>query len=140
MRQLKELGLTFRVFTRGDVVSTTFQETANDPCLGNGIQEATNWDGSNTVVALFYKDYRAKYNANPLSYAGQSYFAVQAIALAANLGGPGREGIQRGLSRVNWQSPIGRIRFDDHNQAHGNMFIVGFVNCQIQLIKTVSAF
>ncbi len=140
VRQLKELGLTFRVFTRGDVVSTTFQETANDPCLGNGIQEATNWDGSNTVVALFYKEYSAKYNANPLSYAGQSYFAVQAIALAVNAGGPGRAGIQRGLSRVNWQSPIGRIKFDDHNQAHGNMFIVGFVNCQIQLIRTVSAF
>jgi len=140
VRQFKELGLTFKIFTRGDVVSTTFQETAKDPCLGNGIQEATNWDGSNSVVALFYKDYRAKYNANPLSYAGQSYYAVEAIAQAVYLGGPGRAGIQRGLSKVNWQSPLGRIKFDDHNQAHGNMFIEEFASCQIRLAKTVSAY
>jgi branched-chain amino acid transport system substrate-binding protein len=137
MKQKKELGLTFRVFTRGDVVSTTFQEAARDPHLGNGIQEATNWDGSNTVVTEFFNKYKVKYNSNPLSYAGQSYFAVLAIGQAANLGGAGRAGIQAGFPKVDWNSPIGRIKFDANNQAHGDLFIAGFVDGQIKLIKQV---
>ena len=138
VKQFKELGLNFKIFTRGDVVSTTFQDTAKDQCLGNGIEEATNWDGSNSVVSAYLNDYKAKYSENPLSYAGQSYYAVEAISQAVNAGGAGRAGIQKGLSRENWQSPIGTIKFDDHNQAHGNMFIEGFVSCQIKLIKTVN--
>jgi branched-chain amino acid transport system substrate-binding protein len=137
MKQKKELGLSFRVFTRGDVVSTTFQEAAKDNSLGNGIQEATNWDGSNTVVSDFFTKFKAKYSSNPLSYAGQSYFAVLAIAQAANLGGPGREGIQAGFPKVDWNSPLGRIKFDANNQAHGDLFIAGFVDGQIKLIKQV---
>lgn len=137
MKQKKELGLTFRVFTRGDVVSTTFQEAAKDNNLGNGIQEATNWDGSNSVVSDFFNKYKAKFNANPLSYAGQSYFAVLAIGQAANAGGPGRAGIQAGFSKVDWNSPLGRIKFDANNQAHGDLFVEGFVDGQIKLIKQV---
>jgi branched-chain amino acid transport system substrate-binding protein len=137
VKQFKELGLTFRIFTRGDVVSTTFQEASKDPNLGNGIQEATNWDGSNTVVSDFFNAYKAKYNSNPLSYAGQSYYAVMAIAQAAKLGGPGREGIESGFAKVDWQSPLGRIKFDDHNQAHGDLFVEGFVDGQIKLIQQV---
>jgi branched-chain amino acid transport system substrate-binding protein len=139
VKQLKELGLTFKVFTRGDVVSTTFQDTAKDQCLGNGIEEATNWDGSNTVVSAFFTDYKARYNANPLSYAGQSYYGVEVIAQAVTAGGAGRAGIQKGLAKVDWQSPIGRIKFDSHDQARGNMFIEGFVSCQVKLIKTVAS-
>jgi branched-chain amino acid transport system substrate-binding protein len=137
MKQKNELALKFRVFTRGDVVSTTFQEAAKDNNLGNGIQEATNWDGSNTVVADFFNRFKAKYNSNPLSYAGQSYFAVLAIAQAANASGPGRDGIQAGFSKVDWNSPLGRIKFDANNQAHGDLFVEGFVDGQIKLIKQV---
>jgi branched-chain amino acid transport system substrate-binding protein len=137
IRQLKELALDIRVFARGDVVSKGFQDVAGDPALGNGIQEANNWDSTYAAYPEFAKEYLDKYDHDPQSYAVQAWMGVNVIAQAAKAAGGGREGIQKGLDTISWDSPLGPIKFDDHNQAHHDMFILGFVDGKIQLIKRV---
>ena len=139
MRQFKELGLTLKVFTRGDVVSTGFQDAAGDPNLGNGIQEANNWDSTYSAYPDFESAYHAKYGGTAQSYAVQAWIGMQVIAQAVEAGGPGRAGIEAGLAKVDWNSPIGPIKFDDHHQAHPDMFILGFQDGKIVLIKRISA-
>src|SRR5262249_47153122 len=56
LRQYKELGLGFKVFARGDVVSTAFQQAAGDANLGNGVEEANNWDSTYSLYPGFAKE------------------------------------------------------------------------------------
>ena len=135
MRQFKELGMTIRVFARGDVVSRGFQDTAGDPNLGNGIQEANNWDSTYSAYPDFEKAYEAKFGGAGTSYSVQAWIGMHVIDLAAQAGGPGRAGIQSGLAGVNWTSPIGPIAFDDHHQAHHDMFILSFQDGKIVLVN-----
>jgi len=137
IRQLKELGLDTAVFARGDIVSSGFQDVAGDPNLGNGILEANNWDSTYEAYPDLAEAYREEYGSDPLSYAVQAYLGTMVIAQAVEAGGPGPEGIQAGLAEVSWDSPIGPIEFDDHHQAHHDMFVLGFVDGGIVLIDRV---
>src|SRR5215472_5370534 len=99
MRQFKELGLGIRVYARGDVVC-------------NGIQEADNWDSSYQAYPRFAKAFRQKFHSDPQSYAVQAWLGMQVIAQAVAAGGGGPAGIERGLAKVSWSSPIGPVKFD----------------------------
>src|SRR5262249_10435105 len=87
LRQYKELGVGFKVCARGDVVSTAFQQAAGDANLGNGVEEANNWDSTYSLYPEFAKEYRDKFGRDPLSYAVQAWLGVQAIAQAVAAGG-----------------------------------------------------
>lgn len=137
IRQLKELGLDIQVFARGDIVSAGFQEAAGDPCLGNGIQEANNWDSTYAAYPDIAQAYTAEYGGDALSYAVQAYLGTMVVAKAVEAGGASSAGIETGLGQVSWDSPIGPIQFDDHHQAHHDMFILGFQDCEINLIERV---
>jgi branched-chain amino acid transport system substrate-binding protein len=137
MRQFKELGLGVRVYARGDVVSTGFQQAAGNPDLGNGIQEADNWDSSYQAYPGFAQAFRQKFHSDPQSYAVQAWLGMQVIAQAVAAGGGGRAGIERGLATVNWSSPIGPVKFDAHHQAHHDMFIMTFDHGMIKMVERI---
>lgn len=137
MHQFKELGLGIRVYARGDVVSTGFQQAAGNPNLGNGIQEADNWDPSYQAYPDFAKAYRQKFHSDPQSEAVQAWLGMQVIAQAVAAGGGGQAGIERGLAKVSWSSPIGPVKFDAHHQAHHDMFIMTFDHGMIKLVKRI---
>jgi len=137
MRQFKELGMGIRVYARGDVVSTGFQQAAGNPDLGNGIQEADNWDSSYQAYPGFAKAFRQKFHSDPQSYAVQAWLGMQVIAQAVAADGGGRAGIERGLAKVNWSSPIGPVKFDAHHQAHHDMFIMTFDHGVIKMVERI---
>ena len=137
MRQFKELGMGIRVYARGDVVSTGFQQAAGNPDLGNGIQEADNWDSSYQAYPGFAKAFRQKFHSDPQSYAVQAWLGMQVIAQAVAAGGGGRAGIEGGLAQVNWSSPIGPVKFDAHHQAHHDMFIMTFDHGVIKMVERI---
>jgi branched-chain amino acid transport system substrate-binding protein len=139
--QMQELSmLNIKMFTRGDVVSQPFVELAKDPHLGDGIQEATYWDASLASDPRFVQSFKKEYSAGPSLDAYVSYYAVKVFALAAHAaGGGGPANLEKGLSRVNWDSPMGAIRFDDHNQGHTNTYIVGYENGKITMVKALKS-
>lgn len=136
MKQFKELGLNIKVFARGDVVSTAFVDAVKDPSIGDGIQEANNWDATYKSYRDFRRAFRQRFKADPGSYAVQAWLGAQVIARAVDAGGGGGSSeIQQGLSKVSWDSPIGPIKFDDHHQAHHDMFILQLDHGRIVLVK-----
>lgn len=138
MRQFNELGLKIKVYARGDVVSTAFQQSAGDPKLGDGIEEANNWDSSYEAYPGFRKAFDKKYGADPQSYAVQAWIGMNVIAKAVANGGGGTPAqIEAGLPKVGWNSPIGPIRFDSHHQAHHNMYVLTFENGKIVRLKSI---
>jgi branched-chain amino acid transport system substrate-binding protein len=138
MRQFDELGLTIKVYARGDVVSTAFQQAAGDERLGDGIQEANNWDPTYQSYPQFRQAFVKKYGSDPQSYAVQAWLGMNVIAQAVQKGGGGLAmQIERGLSKTAWNSPIGPIRFDAHHQAHHNMYILAFKNGRIVRLQTI---
>ncbi|MGH9138072.1 MAG: ABC transporter substrate-binding protein [Acidimicrobiales bacterium] len=137
LRQFAELGLDIAVFARGDLVSQGFRDLAGDDTLGEGLLEANNWDSTYAATPEFAEAYRAMFDHDPLSYAAQAYLATHVVAQAVEAGGPDREGINAGLAEVSWDSPYGPIEFDDNHQAHHDMFLLGFVNGEIELVERI---
>lgn len=138
MRQFNELGLKIKVYARGDVVSTAFQQSAGDPKLGDGIIEGNNWDSTYQAYPGFRKAFDKKYGSDPQSYAVQAWIGMDVIAQAvAKAGGGTAAKIEAGLGKVAWNSPIGPIRFDSHHQAHGNMYILSFENGKIVRLNSI---
>ena len=88
-------------------------------------------------ITEFADAYEAKFGGSPLSYAVQAWIGMHTIALAAEAGGGGSEGIQAGLAQVDWDSPIGPVKFDANHQAHHDMFILGFESGKIVLKERV---
>jgi branched-chain amino acid transport system substrate-binding protein len=138
MKQFQELGMSIKVYARGDIVSSSFQDAAGNPHLGDGIIEADNWDSTYQAYSAFETAYHAKYGGTAQSYAVQAYLGTLLLDQAVTLGGGGSAAqIQDGLGKVNWQSPIGPMVFDDHHQAHHDMFLLEFVNGQIQVLQRI---
>jgi len=138
LRQMKELGLKQRVFARADVVSPAFLAAAGDPHLGDGIVEATYWDPTLSSDPGFSAMLKARFGSAPSLNAYVTYWGMKVIYQAILNGGGAAPGqILKGLQRMDYQTPLGRIKFNNHNQAQSDVFIVGLVNGQIKLIERV---
>ena len=131
LQQMRELGIKIPLYTRGDVVSQSFLSLAKDPTLGNGTIEATNWDPTYAAYPEIEQAYQAAYGGDAQSYAVQAYLGMQLIAKAVAAGGGSPAGIQKSLSSTDWNSPLGPVKFDDHHQAHPDLFINTFRNGKI---------
>jgi branched-chain amino acid transport system substrate-binding protein len=137
LQQMRELGFKIPLYTRGDVVSQPFLSLAKDPTLGDGTVEATNWDPTYAAYPQIEKAYQAAYGSDAQSYAVQAYLGVQLIAKAVAAGGGSPAGIQKGLSSTDWNSPLGPVKFDDHHQAHPDLFINSFQSGKIVRLETL---
>jgi branched-chain amino acid transport system substrate-binding protein len=138
-REMKELGLVVRFYSRGDVVSPAFLATAGDPHLGDGAKEITFWDSTLTHDQVYADKIQKQFNSPPSasSYV-TGYWGMRVLAQAVQTGGPTRAGIHEGLKRLNLTTPIGLVKFDDHNQASTDVFVTGLVNGKITSIVRIS--
>jgi branched-chain amino acid transport system substrate-binding protein len=137
LEQMRELGFKIPLYTRGDVVSRSFLSLAKNPTLGQGAIEATNWDPTYSAYPEIENAYQAAYGAAAQSYAVQAYLGVQLIAKAVAAGGGSSAQIQKALSSIDWNSPLGPVKFDDHHQAHPDLFLNTFRSGRIVRLETL---
>jgi branched-chain amino acid transport system substrate-binding protein len=141
LQQMRELGFKIPLYTRGDVVSQSFLSLVKNPTLGDGAVEATNWDPTYAAYPEIEKVYKAAYGGAAQSYAVQAYLGVQLIAKAVAAGGGSAADIQHALASTDWNSPLGPVKFDDHHQAHPDLFINTFQGgkiIQLEKLRTSS--
>lgn len=124
IRQMHELGMEQRVFARGSVVSSEFIEAmGEDVDLGEGIEEASIWAlGQDPELD---EQYEARWGTPTHAHGAMAYYAVKVLAEALkNTDSLDRAGIRDALAQVDMELPgLGKVSFDDHNQAHPNMTI-----------------
>lgn len=136
LRNMSELGFDKPLFARSACTTVEALGALSDPTLADGVVEVNYWSGTDdqTMIARFEE----KFGEYPAYNSAMAYYATMVVAQAVEAGGTGREGIQSGLSKVDWASPIGPIKFDDHNQAHHDMFVVTVENGEIRLLDQVA--
>jgi branched-chain amino acid transport system substrate-binding protein len=134
VRQMNELGMHLKIFSRSACTNDEGLKAMGNPQLGNGVVEGSYW--VDTPDQPMVKKYQQKYGQIPPYNAALAYYAMYTIDKALQAGGPGRDGIEKGLAKVDWKSAIGPIKFDDHDQAHPNLFLVTIDNGQIKVLKT----
>ena len=134
IRQMNELGMDQRVFARGSVVSSEFIEAmGQDVDLGEGIQEASIWAlGQDPELD---KQYEARWGTPTHAHGAMAYYAVNVLATALkNASSLDRAGIREALAQVDTDLPgLGKVSFDDHNQAHPNMTITVLQNGEVHI-------
>lgn len=136
MKQFRELGMTQQVFSRGTLVTDEFLRLTEYDCsVGEGAMEANRWSPSGTEME---QKYEAKYGRKPRTSAALAYYVMEAIVEAIKLEGKAdRESIRDGLEKVSFDAPgIGHIEFDDHHQAHHDLFITQFQNCEVVILES----
>lgn len=123
MKQYKQLGLKLPVAGVGSFNTPEFFKMAGPDA--EGVYNAEVW-GSDVKYAgaqNFIKAWQKEKNAYPGLYAMSGYVEMTAILEAMVKGGADRDKIKAGLSELNWDSPIGPIKFDANNQAHTLLFV-----------------
>jgi hypothetical protein len=75
-----------------------------------------------------------------LGYHAVKSVLAAAIARAAADGGGKvtRQGLRDALTKIEVSTPIGTIRFDDHNQAYPNLFIVQIQGGKTHVLRQMS--
>jgi branched-chain amino acid transport system substrate-binding protein len=137
LKQMKEIGLSLPVYSRGGCATDeALKALGSQRSLANGVFEGSYWVGT-PQQAQFTKAFQQRYQQYPPYNAALAYYGMMTLAKAVAAGGPSREGIESGLAKVNYSSPIGPIKFDAHHQAHPNMFILTVRNGKIAVLKTI---
>ncbi len=143
-RQLREVGWKVTVFTRSDIASPEFlRAIQDDPSLAEGWTDGTLW--APDVDAAFVKRYEEKWSSSAVTHGALGYHAVKgilapAIARAAADGGGKvtRQGLRDALAKIEVQTPIGTIKFDEHNQAYPNLFIVQIQSGKAKVLREMA--
>lgn len=137
LRQMHEMGLDLKMYGRGGCATAEGIEATGNPKLAEGVREATYW-----APTASQKDMLAAYKAKekkdiPAYNTALAYYGMMTLAEAVKQGGNDRAGIQEGLGKVDFDTGIGPITFDDHNQAHPNMFILEVAKGKVKVLETV---
>lgn len=141
MRQFRELGLTQRVFARGNVASAEFLHQIRDnPAIGDGIVEATFW--SVGLDPEWDQRWLERWKVPARTHGSMAaiafkYAVVPAVELAITKHGQvDRRSIRDALAEIDVSNtPVGRIRFDDHHQAWIDMILVEIQNGQLRITE-----
>lgn len=138
VRQFHEVGMTQRIFSRGSLVTAEFIEAmGTDVAMGEGIEEATLWAlGQDPELDRLHQE---RWNTPPRAHGAMAYYAMHVLAAAIEQSGKtDRAGIREALAAVSVELPgLGKIEFDDYNQAHPNMVITRLEGGQVRLIQTL---
>lgn len=120
-RQMLELGLAGKVALVGNGEFNTKDTIAAAPKVMNGAVEAAAWlpEVPAPRSQKFVEDYKKAYGGEmPNNHAYTHYdtlqLVAQAIKAANSLKG---EDIRNALAKIRYDSPMGVVTFDDHNQA-----------------------
>lgn len=140
-RQLREVGWRPMVFARGDIASPEFlRAIGDDPSVAEGWTDATLW--APTVDAVFVQQYTARWNTPAVSHGALGYHAVKVLAAAIaraaqDAGAVTRQSLRDALTRVVVPTPVGLIKFDAHNQAYPNLFIVQIAGGEAKVLRVI---
>ncbi len=142
VRQFAELGMTQKVFSRGDIASPEFVASIQDaPQIAEGWMEATLW--AQGVDTFYEQRYRTRWTSEPIIHGAMAYYAVRHILAAAfedaaaRGGRIDRETVRQSLGRISVPTPIGTIRFDAHNQAYPNLYIVEIRGGRVVILRSL---
>ncbi|MBK8025005.1 MAG: ABC transporter substrate-binding protein [Chloroflexi bacterium] len=123
MRQLREVGIDAKIYSRGSLTSPLFLEfTSDDPTIGEGVIEFSFWAAG--LDPEFDAHFLERFETPNSPHRGMSYYATRFVIAEAirnailNHGEANRETIRQELEATSIETPIGLIEFDDHNQAY----------------------
>lgn len=134
VRQKQELGLDAKIYARG-TCATDEGLKAMGGSMANGLVEGSYW--ARTDQQPFVREYQAKYGGLPPFSAALAYYAMMTVNEAVKIGGASSKGIQDGLAKVNWRSAIGPIAFDEHHQAHPDLFLMTIEGGNLKLLAEI---
>jgi branched-chain amino acid transport system substrate-binding protein len=142
VRQFYELGMSQKVFSRGDIGSPEFVRSIKDtPKLAEGWVEATVW--AQGIDSIYEQRYAARWNTAPVSHGALAYYAVRYVLAAGieqairDTGQVTREGLRDALHRISIQTPIGRIQFDAHNQAYPYVYVIEIRGGEVKILRSL---
>lgn len=144
-RQMKEVGLNVKVYTRGGVTSPLFLDmTKDDPTLGDGVVGASYWTSGLDPDAE--ARFKARWDTPPtvhrmMAYYGMKLVLADAIKRAIDAQGEvTHAGIRDAMKTTDLKdTPLGNIAFDDHHQAYPYLTLDVLKDGKILLLKLIPA-
>ncbi|MGE0802155.1 MAG: ABC transporter substrate-binding protein [Lautropia sp.] len=127
-RQMRELGLAgkVRVMGLGDLTHPDNIKSLAD--VLEGAVESTLWipQWDNPRSRRFVADYQKAYNGESPNFLAYSYWETMHLLAQAirEAGGTKAEALRESLRTIRYQSAMGPVRFDDHNQANLPMLLL----------------
>lgn len=141
-RQMLELGLAGKVALVGNGEFNTKETIAAAPKVMNGAVEAAAWlpEVPAPRSLKFVEDYKKAYggempNNHAYAYYDTLQLVAQAIRNAHSLKG---EDVRNALARIKYDSPMGVVTFDDHNQAVLPMVLLEVINGKPVIKETIT--
>jgi len=126
VRQFHQLGLTQRILCLCDLLSPSFVQNVGSQ-LAAGIIGGTYWSSSidTALNKAFISDFTKAYGKAPSANNALPYWAVQVLANAIQIAGSvdGAKVVDA-MRQVDLPVLAGKVHFDDHNQAHTDVYIV----------------
>lgn len=120
-RQMLEMGLAGKVFLVGNGEFNTAKTIAAAPTVLNGSVEAAAWlpEWTSARSQKFVEDYKKAYGGEmPNNHAYTHWETTHLLAAAIKSAGSLKnDDIRNALSRIRYESAMGPVTFDDHNQA-----------------------
>ena len=120
-RQMLEMGLAGKVALVGNGEFNDKSTIAAAPKVMNGAVEAAAWlpEFQSAKSLKFVDEYKKAYGGEmPNNHAYTHYDTVQLIAQAVKSANSLKgEDVRNALARIKYESPMGTVVFDDHNQA-----------------------
>jgi branched-chain amino acid transport system substrate-binding protein len=117
-KQIYELGIDIPIFVQGDVICDTFLDMVG-PEVAEGIMACQSWyPEANPPSREFEEAFLERWGWRPWEPAGYGYIAMTALIEAIKASGDATsDGIRRGLKMLDMETFVGRVKFDEHNQA-----------------------
>lgn len=120
-RQMLEMGLAGKVFLVGNGEFNTAKTIAAAPTVLNGSVEAAAWlpEWTSARSQKFVEEYKKAYGGEmPNNHAYTHWETTHLLAAAIKSAGSLKnDDIRNALSRIRYESAMGPVTFDDHNQA-----------------------
>jgi len=135
--QMKEMGVTnLKIYGRGTVVTKDFEDLVKDPTIWDGAKEVNRWAPQGSDLE---KRYQAMWGVPIDIPAVLPYYAIFVLAQAiTNAGTDNRAAIREALTKLHMNIPdLGPVSFDDHNQAHTDMFITQLQNGKVVTLQRI---
>jgi branched-chain amino acid transport system substrate-binding protein len=126
-RQMIEVGLAGKVPLIGNGEFNAPSNIKAAPKALEGAVEAAAWlpAWDSPKSKAFVGKFRSAYSEEPNNHAYTHWETVHLLAQAVKeAGSPGREKVREALSKIKYQSAVGEVTFDDHNQARLPMILL----------------
>ncbi|MBM7044829.1 MULTISPECIES: ABC transporter substrate-binding protein [Rhizobium] len=130
-RQMIELGLAGKVTLIGNGEFNTEKTIKSAPTALEGAVEAAAWLPSwdSPASKAFVEKFTAAYKEAPNNHAYVHWDTVHLLAQAIHEAGSiEQDRVREALSKIKYNSPVGEVTFDDHNQARLPMILLQIEN------------